>query len=280
MWSVHHTVAGLVTDKVGDNRAEQTNYYRERVDPETEITRPHCYPTSVRFLLDFKLAQTLELLGQPVQGMTALVVCAGSGMDSEYLFRRGMRVIAADLSLDALRRAKERARRYGLDYALVVADAEHLPFRNGAVDLTFVHDGLHHLPDPIPAIREMIRTCSKAVAIAEPAQAPITRLAVLIGLSGNYEDVGNYVYRFTPKQLRNIFEQAGMIGCTFRQHLIYCQPWTFRIYRLFEPAPLSWLFRFGFYVLNLMLGRWGNSLKAVAWKTSRNHVINAGEKDD
>lgn len=252
--------------KIDEEHTAQLAYYRDRVDPETEITRPHSYPAPARFLLDFKLAQTLELLRQPVQGMTALVVCAGSGMDSEYLLRRGMRVIATDLSLDALRRARERAQRYGLDYALVVAEAEHLPFRNGAADLTFVHDGLHHLPDPLPAIREMIRTCSKAVAIAEPAQAPITRLAVLIGLSGDYEDMGNYVYRLTAKQLRNIFEQAGMAGCAFQQHLIYYQPWTFRIYRFLESAPLFWLFRFGFFILNLIVGRWGNSLKAVAWK--------------
>ncbi|MGQ0568863.1 MAG: class I SAM-dependent methyltransferase [Armatimonadota bacterium] len=249
-----------------DDQAQQLAYYREKVDPESEITRPHSYPRAVRFLLNFKLSEAWELLRRPAPYTTVLVVCAGSGMDSEFLFRRGMRVVATDLSFDALLRARQRAQRYGLDYTLVVADAARLPFRDDAVDVAFVHDGLHHLPDPAPAIREMIRTCRTAVAMVEPAESPITGLAKRVGLSADYEEVGNRVYRFTARQLIGIFQHAGTTGWGFRRHLVYYQPWTFRIYRIFEPGASFWLFRLGFRCLDALLGRWGNTLQAVAWK--------------
>ena len=151
-------------------------------------------------------------------------------------------------------------------FSLVVGDAENIPFRDRAFDLTSVHDGLHHLPDAYQGVREMMRVASRAVAIAEPADAPITRLAMKLGLSEEYEDVGNYVYRLDRKKLAQVFTEEGAKCWAFRQHLIYYQPWTFRIYRLFERKPLFWLFKIVLYTVNLIVGRWGNSLKAVAWK--------------
>ena len=50
-------------------------------------------------------------------------------MEAEFLARRGARVILADISLGAVERALERARRFGFELAGVVADAERLPFR-------------------------------------------------------------------------------------------------------------------------------------------------------
>jgi hypothetical protein len=187
-------------------------------------------------------------------------------MDAEFLARQGMQVVGLDLSFEALKRAKERARRCGVAYRLVAGDAENLPFKDGAFELVFVHDGLHHLLNAYQGVREMLRVASKAVVIAEPADAPITRLAVKLGLSGEYEDAGNYVYRLDRKKLAEVFAKEGAKRWTFRQHLIYYQPWTFRIYKLFEHKPLFWLFKIAFYTVNLLVGHWGNSLKAVAWK--------------
>lgn len=255
------------TTIVKERHAFQLTYYRQHVDPEIEIARPRCYPRPVQFLLEFKLSKTLELLGEPLAGWTTLVVGAGSGMDSEYLARQGLWVIGADLSLEALCRAKERARRYGVNYDLVVADAEHLPFRADAVNLAFVHDCLHHLPDPFAAVREMARVSSKAVAIAEPANSPLTRLAVWLGITSDWEDVGNYVYRLRATELGQLLTNLGFRKWRASQHLIYYQPWTFKIYRLMEKPALFALFKVGFYLSNWLIGRWGNSLKFVAWRS-------------
>ena len=189
-------------------------------------------------------------------------------MDSEYLARQGLRVTAIDLSLEALCRAKERARRYSVNYDLVVADAENLPFGAGAVNLAFVHDCLHHLSDPFAAVREMARVSSQAVAIAEPAQSPVTRLAVWLGISGDWEDVGNYVYRLRATELGQLLTSLGFRQWRATQHLIYYQPWTFKPYSLMENPVLFALFKTAFYFSNWLIGRWGNSLKFGAWKSA------------
>ena len=77
-----------------------------------------------------------------------ITICGGSGIDAEFLARQGASVIATDLSLGAVQRAVERGRRAELPIDAVVADAEHLPFADGSVDVVYVHDGLHHLYDP------------------------------------------------------------------------------------------------------------------------------------
>jgi len=248
------------------SKKRQVKFDREHPNPEVEIIRPRCYPLPVRFLLDFKLWGAILALDSELDGARTLVVCCGSGMDAEFLTRQGMQVVGLDISFEALKRANERARRYGVSYQLVAGDAENLPFKAGAFELVFVHDGLHHLPNAYQGVREMLRVASKAVVIAEPADAPLTRLAVKLGISGNYEDAGDFVYRLHPRKLAQVFASCGAKRWTFKQHLIYYQPWTFRIYKLFEPKPFFWLFKMGFYLSNWLFRRWGNSLRAVAWK--------------
>jgi len=255
----------------GSQRSNQLAFYRESVDPEEEITRPRCYPRPVQYLLDFKISTAWSLLNgnsSPAADAlrSVLVVCCGSGMESEMVARAGRRVVALDLSLDALLRARERGRRFGVTFDLVVGDTESLPFRDSAFDYVFVHDGLHHLPDAYGGVREMLRVARRAAIIAEPADAALTRLSVKLGISGEYEDAGNYVYRLDPAKLTALFRAEGLLHWRFRRNLVYYQPWTFPFYRLFEKRPLFDLFRLGFRFLNLFFGRWGNSLRAVAWK--------------
>jgi glycosyltransferase involved in cell wall biosynthesis/SAM-dependent methyltransferase len=257
-------------------REAQLRFYAEAVDVEEEITRPRGYPRPVRYLLEGKLGAALELLRQTgtragtafPAGTRALVVCAGSGMESEYLARAGWRVAALDISSDAVRRAGERARRFGVAYERVVGDAERLPFADGAFDVVFVHDGLHHLANPYRGVAEMLRVARRGVVIAEPADAALTRLAVRLGISGRFEEAGNFVFRLDPGRLARVFREAGAERWTMRRDLVYYQPWTFGLYRWLSREPVFSLFRIGFRAINLLIGRWGNSLKAVAIQSS------------
>jgi SAM-dependent methyltransferase len=163
-------------------------------------------------------------------------------------------------------RARERTERFGFPLDLVVGDAEHLPFADSSFDFVFVHDGLHHLSDPYRGVREMLRVARRAVVIAEPADAGLTRVSIRLGISGVYEDAGNFVYRLDPARLVREFGESGAISWRLRRSLIYYQPWTFRFYRFLEPQPMRAVFRAAFRAANLLAGRWGNSLRAVAWK--------------
>jgi glycosyltransferase involved in cell wall biosynthesis/SAM-dependent methyltransferase len=263
------------------NRDAQVEFYREAVDPEEEITRPRCYPEPVRFLLDYKIRDAWRLAGDgrsapsvtasapsPTNAAaeTVLVICCGSGMEAEMVARTGRRVVALDISPAAVARARERTARFDFSLDLVVGDAENLPFADSSFDFVFVHDGLHHLSDPYRGVREMLRVARRAAVIAEPADAALTHLSMRLGISGVYEDAGNFVYRLDPARLVRQFSEAGARSWRMRRSLIYYQPWTFPLYRFLEPRPLRAVFRAAFRAANLLVGRWGNSLRAVAWK--------------
>ncbi|HEX5494578.1 MAG TPA: class I SAM-dependent methyltransferase [Mycobacteriales bacterium] len=75
-----------------------------------------------------------RLLG-PVAGRRVLEVGCGAAMCARWLATRGARVTAMDLSAGMLAHARSGAARSGVSIPLVQADAERLPFADGAFDL-------------------------------------------------------------------------------------------------------------------------------------------------
>ena len=78
----------------------------------------------------------------------------------------------------------------------------------------------------------------------------------------------NQEVRLDPEKLAAVFQELGASRWRMRRSLIYYQPWTFRFYRWLEPRPLAALFRAAFFAGNFAIGRWGNSLRSVAWKNT------------
>jgi SAM-dependent methyltransferase len=212
--ALHEIVDGIpiLRPAEGDGAAgrkdDQAAYFDE-ADPEFEVTRPHGTPWLYRWLLAEKFRRSLDALPFSAEGVTAVTICGGSGMDAEFLARAGASVISTDISLGAARRTRERAERYGFDVLPVVADAEALPFRDRSLDLVYVHDGLHHLDSPEAGIREMLRTSRLAISINEPARAAATQLAARVGLSEHYEEAGNFIARLDPEVLSAEVSAAG-----------------------------------------------------------------------
>src|SRR5438105_10281686 len=177
---------------------DQEQYYDEACDQEFEISRPHACGRLYQYLIRQKFWAGLELLGLDLAGKTVLEVCCGSGMLTEHLAHLGARVTGTDLSTGAIRRAGERARRYAFRAEFLVADVGRLPFPDRSFDVVVVHDGLHHLEDPLRAVGEMARVARHGVLILEPARAALTQLAVRLGIAHEVEEAGNHVYRFAP----------------------------------------------------------------------------------
>jgi len=252
-------------------KASQAAYYDHQVeDPEFEINRPHGESRLYSYLMDFKFNRVINLLGQSLHGSKVLVVCCGSGMDAEYLARRGARVIAMDISSGCLARARVRAGRYGVDYMLVKGDAENLPFRDSSFDYAFVHDGLHHLPEPERAIREMARVAQRGILITEPADANVTKLLIRSRVMKPYEEAGNYVIRFDARRLEPLCRDLGFDHISSSRYLVkYGHP-PGRWWRRLDAAPLFNLSRVAFWVLGVKLfGRWGNKMAFVAERSQR-----------
>lgn len=267
-YAVEDGIPVMLPPPSGDEQAlahkrQQAEFFSEHEDLEFETSRPHGTPRFYRFLMEEKFRRSVAGLGGP-DGSTALTVCGGSGMDAEFLAAAGFTVIASDLSIGAARRARERSRRFGRDFAVLVADVECLPFADSTVDFTYVHDGLHHLENPMTGLEEMVRVAGRGVSVTEPSQAVATSIAVKVRLSVEYEEAGNRVERLRMEQVIEAMEDGGF-------HVVAAERYAMR-YR-HEPGPLIKLYSlpgpyqlttFTWRRLNRLIGPFGNKLTVQA----------------
>lgn len=110
--------------------------------------------TDTRLLFD-----TIRTIGELPEGSAVLDIPCGGGLALRGV-RAGQRLryVAADISPDMLERARNRASSLGLaDIDFTVADAERMPFNDGEFDVCLTFNGLHCLPDPAAAVREIAR---------------------------------------------------------------------------------------------------------------------------
>ena len=238
--------------------------YSDHEDPEWEITRPHGSPEVYRWLLDQKFVRSTSSLRELVPGATALTVCGGYGMDAEFLARAGASVIASDLSLRAVSGARRRAEQYGFEIQPLVADVENLPLADRAVDLVYVHDGLHHLVDPLAGLGEMARVAGSAVSVNEPAEAALTGLAVKVGLSMEVEPSGNRVERMRPDVLAEGLASHGFRVVESRRYAMLYRHRPGPVYRFLSLPPLAGLAKLALRGVDRLLGRAGNKLTVQA----------------
>ncbi len=255
--SVHDEI-----DHVHEHKHRQADYFDRGVAEEFEITRPHGAPEAYRWLLRRKFERGVARLAS-LDGAIVADACCGSGMDAEMLAREGARVLAIDISEGCARRARERARRYGLDYLVVVGDVEHLPLRDCAADVSYVHDGLHHLANPAAGLRELARVACHAVSINEPADALGTAAMVRLGVSLEREDAGNRVARLRPADVARELAPLGF-DVAARRYLMYYRHEPGRLMRLASRPIARIAYRALASLADAALGRWGNKLQVTA----------------
>jgi SAM-dependent methyltransferase len=105
------------------------------------------------------LFDSIRRIGDLPDGSAVLDVPCGGGLALRGV-RAGqdLRYVAADISPAMLDRARRRAARQGVaGVEFVEADIEQLPFDDGEFDLCVSYNGLHCLPDPAAAVRELAR---------------------------------------------------------------------------------------------------------------------------
>lgn len=102
-----------------------------------------------------RLRHWRQALVAPADGRV-LEVGAGTGLDFPY-YSPGTCVVATDPDLDMLARAKARVSASRARIVLVAADAQDLPFRDGAFDGGVVGLAMCTIPAPEQALRELQR---------------------------------------------------------------------------------------------------------------------------
>lgn len=110
---------------------------------------------------DFGLVyREMTVVGAVADGTAVLDVPCGGGVALRNLRpAQNVRYVAADISPRMLARTRRLAARRGVlrQLELVEADAVRLPFADGEFDLVVCFNGLHCLPDPAAALRELGR---------------------------------------------------------------------------------------------------------------------------
>jgi glycosyltransferase involved in cell wall biosynthesis/SAM-dependent methyltransferase/uncharacterized protein YbaR (Trm112 family) len=248
------------------HKNRQANFFDREEAAEFEIVRPHGTPSLYRWLLEEKFRRGIAGLASTLKGheAVALVVCGGSGMDAEFLTSTGARVITSDISIGAVQRARERARRYGLPIMAIVADVERLPFRDCVVDLVYVHDGLHHLADPATGLNEMTRVAAAAISVNEPARAAATGAAVRLGLALEREEAGNLVVRMKPDEIESMLISQGFRIVCAQRYAMYYRHQPGRVFSLLSNRMCLLVAKAALQIVNRFAGRLGNKLTVQA----------------
>lgn len=215
------------------------------------------------FIDYYTLKEAVSLLPFNIKNMTVLSICSGDGPEGEFLFNKGAIVTVTDISKEAIKAAKRRCP--GLKG--VVADSENLPFKNKSFDLVLVRHGLHHLANPYKGIYEMNRVSKKGFIFIEAQKNFITKILIKLKIALEYEESGNYVYRFTRKEIKEIMQEmrinSYMISTSWCYHVDFL---TKHVYPRFNNKPSYAIFRFLFYFFNFLFGFFGNSIVVVALK--------------
>jgi len=251
-----------------EHKAGQVAFFDQDPADDFGVTRPRGAPALYGWLLEEKFRRSVLGLEELLPGATALTVCGGSGLDAEFLARAGARVILSDISLGVVLQARERALRYGLEMALVVADAEALPFRDASIDLVYVHDGLHHLERPVDGLAEMARVARRAVSVTEPAAAAVTNAAVRVGAAEVVEEAGNRVRRLTLSEIESELSARGFRALRPHRYAMYYRHWPGKGVRALSARPLFPVAKAAFRTVNRMVGRFGNKLAVQAVRRS------------
>lgn len=136
--------------------------------------------------LDVRRRQ-LQLL-KPFLSKNPLILDAacGPGTYGIILAQEGNEVIGIDISFEAARVAKERAKKKRCNFSPIAADLERLPFSDNSFDICFFGYALHHFPNiahPLADIFRILKPESK-IALMEPNGSN-----PLIILSGRIENL-------------------------------------------------------------------------------------------
>jgi SAM-dependent methyltransferase len=152
-----------------------------------------------------RLYATIRTLGELPAGAAVLDVPCGGGLALRGL-RRGqdIRYVAADISPTMLGRTRQQAGRRGVDVELVDADITRLPFADNEFDVCVSFNGLHCMPDPALAVRELTRclkpggrlvgdTIVRRAGLRQDLAITAFRRAGLFGPGGTADDVERWL---------------------------------------------------------------------------------------
>jgi len=147
----------------------------------------------------------------PIEGRLVMEIGAGSGRDLIALARMGARGIVLDYSPASLSLVRGLAAAQGVPVMLVQADATRMPFRDGAIDVSFHQGLLEHFRDPMPLLRENARVTRPGgrLLVDVPQTYHLYTLAKKTLILFDRWFAG-WETQFAPGQLERLCREAGL----------------------------------------------------------------------
>jgi len=167
----------------------------------------------------------------------------GTGWLAIEAARAGCQVIAVDLTIDIIHRAKQFAQVEGVDERIlfVVADAEHLPLSSGVVDYLAAVALIEHLPNHRRAAAEFSRVLGKGGKLWVVAPNELSNQPLIFKLIFKFWDqmLGHFRH-YSPASLEKLFKPFGFRKQSVRYvgHLV--KLWQFILQALLRNDRLWW----------------------------------------
>lgn len=223
------------------------------------------YPDSLigNFVDFYSLIKAVSMLPFSIKNKSILSMCSGDAPEGEYLYSCGAKVTVTDISSEAIKAAKRRCPQL----KGVVADSENLPFNNNSFDLVLVRHGLHHLAHPYKGLDEMHRIGGKGFIFIEAQRNFITKILIKLGFAEEYEESGNFVYRFTRREVVEFMNKNKIKNYKILTFWVYHFEFlTQQVYPRLNNKIALFVFKFLFFLFNFIFGYLGNSMVVVALK--------------
>jgi ubiquinone/menaquinone biosynthesis C-methylase UbiE len=156
-----------------------------------------------------RINNRIEAYLNAATGTVALDVGCGEGYITLLLVRYCHEVISMDISRVGVKSASKHIDpKYNCSF--IVADAQHLPFRQGAFNILVLREVIEHLTNQVEAVKEMSRvlTCKGTLILTTPNKINHDVTTVIFKVAGKYvtdyeQIIENQLY---PAQLRRLLE--------------------------------------------------------------------------
>jgi len=146
----------------------------------------------------FRVRDMVNRAGIDLTGRSLLIAGCGSGIDVFYLKKHfAAEYFVTDISQNAVNAVLSIFP--GIQGQ--VEDTEAMSFSDNSFDYAFTAASLHHLPRPPVGLYEMLRVARKGVIVIEPNDSLLCRIATRFGLATEIEESGNYVFRFSSRDI-------------------------------------------------------------------------------
>jgi ubiquinone/menaquinone biosynthesis C-methylase UbiE len=172
-------------------------------------------------------------------GQRVLEIGVGAGTDFVRFVRAGAQATGVDLTDHAIQLVRRRLDNEGLQAQLQQADAEALPFEDGAFDRVYSWGVLHHTPDTTRAVREAMRVLAPGGRLCVMLYARHSWVAY--GLWAKHALLKGRPTRSLADVLAHHMESEGTKGFTARElRAMFAGLDDLRIEKVRTPYDRAW----------------------------------------